>query len=425
MYIAGHGVIVSNVTEIAISGMKAPSVFDAELFHLDYFSPDYESDWHRCNAEALDHGPVAMCAFGPSVLGYEAVHTVLRDRRFRMPPALGLQIQGITEGPLFDLASNSLLSLDGDEHNRLRRLVARAFTPRSVERLHERMSVIINELVDSVIEQGECDVVADIARQFPIAVICGLLGAPAEDWPLFSAWTDDAFKVFQFDAANETPTILAAYENLGNYIDAMVAERRHSLTDDLVSHLIRAEDDGDRLTSDELRMLVTAILTGGTDTTRNQLAAAVEVFCAHADQWALLADDPTIVPNAVDEVLRFAPILIGTMRIAIEDVQIEGMAIPAETFVDVNTAAANRDPAVFDEPHRFDITRRGTFPALTFGGGIHFCLGAHLARAELAVALTTMAKRMPNIRLTGDAPWKPIMGISGPLRLPVAFEPGH
>lgn len=413
------------MTETAATGKLAPSVFDAELFHLDYFSPDYESDWHRCNAEALRHGPLAICAFGPSVLGYEAVHTVLRDRRFRMPPALGLQLQGITEGPLFDLASESLLSLDGDEHNRLRRLVASAFTPSSVGRLHERMSVIISDLVDTVVERGECDVVADIARQFPIAVICELLGAPTEDWPLFSAWTDDALKVFQFDAANETPTILAAYENLGNYIDAMVAERRHSLTDDLVSNLIRAEEHGDRLTSDELRMLVTAILTGGTDTTRNQLAAGIEVFCAHADQWVRLADDPTLASSAVDEVLRFAPILIGTMRIASEDVEIGGLRFPAETFVDVNTAAANRDPAVFDEPHRFDITRRGASPILTFGGGIHYCLGAHLARAELAVALTTMATRMPKIRLTGDVPWKPIMGISGPVRLPVAFEPGH
>jgi cytochrome P450 len=189
--------------------------------------------------------------------------------------------------------------------------------------------------------------------------------------------------------------------------------------------LIQAEEDGDRLTHDELGMLARVLLAAGTDTTRNQLAAAVEVFCEHPDQWALLADRPELAPRAVDEAMRYAPIVIGGMRVATEDVEVAGVEIPAGTSVLAGTAAANRDPSVFPDPDRFDITRQAAEPMLTFGGGMHYCLGVHLAKAELAVALTIMARRMPNIRRTGPAPWKSIYGISGPITLPVQFDPGH
>jgi cytochrome P450 len=205
----------------------------------------------------------------------------------------------------------------------------------------------------------------------------------------------------------------------------MVARRRETLSDDLISNLIRAEEDGDRLTHDELLMLVSAALTAGTDTTRNQLAAAVQVFCEHQDQWALLAARPELAAQAVEEVMRHTPIILGTPRIATEDVDLAGVTIPAGTLVMAITASANRDPAVYLDPDRFDITREHHDPMLTFGGGIHYCLGVHLAKAELTVALTALAMRMPNIRLTGPAPWKPLFGVSGPITLPVEFEPGH
>jgi cytochrome P450 len=401
-----------------------PSAFEANLPDLAYFDPAYQDDPHRLNAAALGQGPVAIGPLGPEVLAYDLVQIVLRDPRFRMPKGLGLEAQGITSGPLWDRAVSSLLSLDGEEHHRLRRLVSRSFTARAAEGLNAKMAEVITRLVDAVAAVGRCDVAADIARPYPIPIICQLLGAPSDDRERLSAWTDEVFKIFNFNVANDAPDILRAFDELDHHIDSMIDERRHAPADDLISELIRVEDEGDRLSHDELKMLISAILTGGTDTTRNQLAAAVQVFCDYPDQWRLLAERPELAPQAVDEVMRHTPIVLRTMRVAIEDVELGGLTIPAGTLVGANTAAANRDRAVYAEPHTFDIRRGGPAPALTFGGGIHYCLGAHLAKAELAEALVVMARRMPNIRRVGPAPWKPIIGVTGPITLPVEFDAG-
>ena len=216
--------------------------------------------------------------------------------------------------PVWDKATTGLLSRDGADHNRLRRLVSKAFTPRSTARLKTTIVEVINELVDPVTSTGRCDVVADIARQYPIAIISGLLGAPREDWQLFSDWADDIFKLLTWNVANDAPVIMAAFDELDAYIDDMVARRRRNLTDDLISELIRAEDDGDRLTADELLMLAEALLMAGTDTTRNQLAAAVQDLCDHPEQWALLAEHPELAPRAVEELMRHNPVIFGTIR---------------------------------------------------------------------------------------------------------------
>jgi cytochrome P450 len=185
--------------------------------------------------------------------------------------------------------------------------------------------------------------------------------------------------------------------------------------------MMRAEVEGDRLTHDELLTLAATLLMAGTDTTRNQLAAAVQVFCDHPEQWRLLAERPELAVQAVHEVMRYCPIILNTMRVPVDDVELAGVTIPAGTLVIANTAAANRDPAVYPDPDRFDITREDAPAMLTFGGGMHYCLGAHLARIELAEALTTMARRMPDIRSTGPVPWKSMTGITGPVSLPVEF----
>jgi cytochrome P450 len=186
--------------------------------------------------------------------------------------------------------------------------------------------------------------------------------------------------------------------------------------------MIRAEVDGDRLTHDELLGLTATMLMAGTDTTRNQLAAAVQVFCDHPDKWALLAEHPDLAPQAVHEVTRYSPIIFTTMRTAVEDVELAGFRFPAGTLVIANTAAANRDPAMYPGPDRFDITRADAPAMLTFGGGIHYCLGAHLARIELAEALTTMGSRMPDMRFSGSVPWKSMTGISGPASLRLSSQ---
>ena len=217
-------------------------------------------------------------------------------------------------------------------------------------------------------------------------------------------------------------TVLRELGDWDSYIDDMVATRRRNLTDDLLSDLIRAEADGERLTAEELRALVGTLLMAGTDTTRNQLAASVEVLCEHPRQWELLERRPEMAPRAVEETMRYTPILFTALRMATEDVELAGVLIRSGTLVVVNTGAANRDPDIFDDPDQLDITRDSAPSMLTFGNGAHYCLGAHLARIELAEALRLMAQRMPNIRRAGEAPWKPISGISGPTTLPVEFD---
>ncbi|MGD1170313.1 cytochrome P450 [Mycobacterium seoulense] len=411
------------MTTVQIS--HCPSVFDAGLptFRYDHLTDPDEA--HAVIHDARRQAPIAIGPHGPEVLSYELVRTVLRDSRFVTARGLGLDLQGVTSGPLWDRATANILGLDGARHHRLRRLVSTAFAPRGAERLRTLVVDIITGLVDPLTTVGRCDVVSDIARRYPTPVICALLGAPPEDWQLFSDWTDDIKKIFDWNVAEDGPAILAAWDQLDVYLEDLIARRRASLSDDLVSDLIRAEDDGDRLTHDELLMLCATLLGAGTDTTRNQLAAAVQVLAGHPDQWALLAERPALASDAVHELMRYFPIVFGTMRLAAEDVELAGVRIPAGTLVVANTAAANRDPDVYTHPDRVDITRTDPPAMLTFGGGVHYCLGAHLARLELTEALRVITQRMPDARRTGPAPWKAISGITGPTTLPLEFDPGH
>lgn len=402
---------------------QSQTVFDAGLPTVTYHDCTEPDQAHRLIAQTRRQSPIALGPYGPEVLSYELVRIVLRDNRFVIPEGVGLAMQGISSGPVWDRVGRLIVSLNGDAHRRLRRLVSRAFTPRAAERMRAACVEVITELIDPHAATGHCDLVADIARPYPVPIICALLGAPRQDWQLFSALADDVSKAFGADVANQTPVIVRAWDQLDAYVEGLVAQRRGSLGDDLISELLRTEDDGDRLSHSELVNLVVVLLNAGTETTRNQLAAAVQVLCDHPDQWALLAADPDLAPRAVEELMRCYPIAIGAVRVAIEDVELGGVLIPAGTTVIANTAAANRDPAAFDDPDRLDITRDGAPAMLTFGGGVHYCLGAHLARVELTEALRVLPRRMPGLRRTGPAPWKPLLGISGPTTLPVEFDP--
>ncbi|MGH3966752.1 MAG: cytochrome P450, partial [Mycobacterium sp.] len=251
-----------------------------------------------------------------------------------------------------------------------------------------------------------------------------LLGAPREDWQLFSKWAEDIFKVVSFDCdlAEEEPKVLKAWDAFDEYIDGMIADRRKALTHDLLSELIRAEDQGDRLDAGEVKMLAFSILLAGTDTTRTQLGASMQVLCEHPEQWALLRDRPELGMNAVEETMRHSPSMCSTLRSVTDDVTIGDYTFPAGTFIIVNTYAANRDSAIYDDPARFDITRNDPPPILTFGGGAHYCLGANLARRELSEALKILARRLANPRCVESPPWRPLLGMSGPTSLRLEFD---
>jgi cytochrome P450 len=402
----------------------ARNVFDAGLPTLTYDMVATPAEVWPSLRDAQNCAPIAIGPMGPEIVSYEMARAVLRDTRFTIPPGINLMAMGITSGPLFDKVMATLLCLEGAEHQRLRRLVSKAFTPRATDRLHDTIVDVINDLVDQVADAGHCDVVSDIARPYPIPIICALLGAPREDWQLFSAWTEAVFKAFSFsnDLVEIQGDVTRAWAELDHYVADMVARRRDTLTDDLLSDLIRAEDDGDRLSTAELQMLAASLLMAGTDTTRNQLAASVQALCERPDQWALLRDRPELAMRAVEETMRHSPAVCGTPRIVRSDVELGEYLFPAGTFILVNTFAANRDPAVYDDADRMDLERQDAPAILTFGGGVHYCLGANLARRELADALRVLASRLSNPRRAGTAPWKPLLGMTGPTTLELEFD---
>jgi len=401
----------------------APNVFDAGLPTFSYDLTATPFDIIEDVRSAQSRSPIAIGPLGPEILSYELSREMLRDNRFRLPPGITLASQGITSGPLYDKMANSLLGLDGPPHVRLRKLVSKAFTPRATSRLQETIHEVVNGLIDAVADAGRCDVVADIARPYPTPIMCALLGAPSEDWQLFADWTEEVFKAlnFQPDADFDEAEIMRAWSELDAYVDDMVAVRRNNLKDDLLSELIRAESEGDRLNLDELRMLVAGFLMAGTDTTRNQLAASVQVLCEHPDQWTKLRNHPELAMQAVEESMRHSPAGSIVPRAATDDVEFAGYTFPAGTFVLVNTFAANRDPAIYADADRFDIARKDAPAILTFGGGAHYCLGANLARRELAEALVVLTRRLTSPRRVAPAPWKPLLGMTGPTTLQIEF----
>lgn len=400
-----------------------PSIFESGLPTLEYDIKATPQDIYPQFRAAQDLAPIALGPIGPEVISYNLARTVLGDPRFGIPPGIHLTAHGVTSGELWDRVIRSILCMEGAEHRRLRGLVAKAFTPRATARMDVTIHEVINQLVDSVIPQGSCEFVEQIARPYPIPVICALLGAPRQDWKLFSTWAEDIFKIvsFDIDIIEEEPNVLQAWDSFDEYIDEMISDRRTHLTEDLLSELIRAEADGDRLDAGEVRMLAFSILLAGTDTTRTQLGASMQVLCDHPYQWDLLRDHPELAMNAVHETMRHSPSMCSTLRSVTEDVAVGGYTFPAGTFIIVNTYAANRDPAIYSEPAKFDITRDDPPPILTFGGGAHYCLGANLARRELSEALKILTGRLHNPRRTGPAPWRPLLGMSGPTELPMEF----
>ena len=370
---------------------------------------------------------IARGVFGYSVLHYDDVTSILRDKRWHNAVAKMPEMMGITD-PFFTDRPPSILSAEGDVHVRLRRLVAKAFSPREADRLRPFMRQVMNDLIDPVAASGRADIAVDICEPYPIPIICELLGAPPEDWQLFSRWAEDVLRIFNGTALDEIDVIKQAQLELNEYVREMIARRRTEPREDLITQLIAAEEEGDRLSTEELVMMVNAVIVGGTDTTRNQLSCALGVFCDHPEQWAMLAERPELASQAVEEVMRYFGAIRGTGRFASEDIVYRDILFPAGTFVFPSLASANFDTGVVEDDavNTFDITRepvKGRMQ-MTFGSGIHYCLGASLARAELQEALPILAQRMPNLAVDGEITWKPqTAAIFGADHFPVTFTP--
>jgi cytochrome P450 len=396
---------------------------DSDVVTLDVLDPAYRIDGPEVRA-AREANWYARTPMGIAVLRHDEISQLLTDRRLVQGSHLILAAQGVLEGPVPDFFNSIILSVEGDDHTRLRTLVSRAFTPRSVTALRPRMAEVADELVDSFVGTGRCEFMADFADPYPARMICELLGVPPELHEAFRGWADDLGLVFSFTAAENLERIERAVHGLFTATDALLEARRADPRPDLVTALLQAESDGDRLTAHELRTMVAALLFAGQDTTRNQLGTAVARFARHPDQWAALAERPELAAGAVAEVLRTTPAVTGTTRLTTCDVEVDGTVIPAGTIVSLDAWSGNTDPAVYGpDADDFDITVARPAP-LTFGAGIHYCLGANLARAEMAQALPILARRLGPIEVEGEPPWRPALGITGPVTLPLRFGRG-
>jgi cytochrome P450 len=362
--------------------------------------------------------------FGYVVLDHEATAFFLRSKSVEFPGRKILEAQGVTEGPLYERLKGNLLDLHGDEHKRMRKLVQPSFTPAEADRLRPAMRERLEELWEPVRDAGRCDFVKSFATPFPALMIAAVMGSPSEDAERLGYWANTIQSQFDpIKVANELPRLEEGAAEFVEYTRELLHKRRDEPRDDLITKLLQAEHEGDRLAEDELIHLVSAVLVGGVDTTQSQLAHAVRLFAEHPDQWSMLADDPELTGRAVEEVLRYEPITPLTARIALEDIEYRDVTFEEGTLVFAGVVSANRDPEQYDEPEQFDITaERGRSKPLTFGAGPHYCLGANLAKAELEEALEFLAPRMRELELDGEPEYDTPLGVYGLLSLPVRWS---
>jgi cytochrome P450 len=287
------------------------------------------------------------------------------------------------------------------------------------------MREVMNDLLNNVTESGISDFALDICNPYPIPIICELLGAPRSDWELFSRWASDILRIFDNNLKNDIPLIIAAQDELDAYTRDLITARRKSPKDDLLSSLISAEEQGDKLSNDELVMMVEAVIIGGTDTTRNQLGLAIALLANHPEEWQLVAKQPEHAQRLIEEVMRINGAVRATGRFASQDIEYKDILFPQGTLIFPSLATGNFDGDVFSDPEQLLMNRTESHsPQLTFGSGIHYCLGASLARAELQEALPLIAARMPHIEISGPVRYKvATAGIYGPDSLPVTFTP--
>ncbi len=401
--------------------MTATAVTDLELPAFDYLDPELRGTrFHAAMADLAEQGWLATMPLGFVATDRDAGEFFLRSRSFTFPGMKIAEIFGIADGPLFEEIRRNILHLNGPDHRRLRGLVNPAFTPRAVERWRPAMRAILQRLHDGLGGATHADAVEAFAKPYPSEVIATVMGAPTEDAERLWDWSRWIQRQFGMKVLEEREQIEQAVIEFYAYAGKLLGDRRADPSDDLISTLIAAEQEGDRLDDVELLNLVLNVLVGGVDTTQSQLAHALRLFAEHPDQWALLANNPLLAPQAVEEVVRFEPITPFTARIALEDVTYRDVTFPEGTVVLVCAFTGNRDGV---DPPGFDITAdRKSAKPLTFGAGIHYCLGANLARAEMQEALAFLAPRMRNLALDGEPEYGSIDGIYGLESLPVRWD---
>jgi cytochrome P450 len=407
--------------------VSAVTTTPLSLYHL--LDPDVLADpyplYRRLRTESPVHWDPFLHAW--VVTRYADVVTVLhRFSAARTPTPEQLAAIGLASlTPIAAVMVRQMLFLDSPAHTRIRGLAAQAFTPRRVERLRTHIQQIADALLDAVVARGRSDVIADLAAPLPAIVTAEMLGVPADDHPQLKAWSADFAEMlgnFQHNP-DRVARVLPSTEAMLAYFQAAVREQRARPREGLVSALLGAEVDGDRFTEEEVIANCIVTMVGGQETTTNLIGNGVLSLLRHPEQLERLRADPALIGPAVEELLRYESPSQHTARLAPEDVELGGMRIGRRQAVIAVMGAANRDPVRFPDPDRLDLERSDN-RHLAFGWAAHFCFGAPLARLEGQIALSTLLRRLPDLRLQpGPLSWRDNLGLRGLTALPVAFDP--
>ncbi|MDQ0208809.1 cytochrome P450 family protein [Alkalicoccobacillus murimartini] len=358
------------------------------------------------------------------VTTYKDAETILKDKRFIKDYTNLMEFEKEEDRYAHtSIFARNMLFADLPDHRRLRGLVQQAFTPKVIEELRPRIQEITDDLLDQVEQNGKMNLIDDFAFPLPIIVICEMLGVPSEDRDQFRMWSNTLIE--STGDPEDTEKVMLHMQQFTQYLTDWVATRRHEPKEDLVSKLIHAEEEGDRLSEQELYGVIALLIMAGHETTVNLISNGVLALLNHPDQLEALRKDPSLIKPAIEEFLRFdGPVEFSTDRWAIETIEIGGQMIQKGDHVLVALNSANRDESVFNDPDLFDITRDSS-KHLAFGKGIHFCLGAPLARLEAEIAVGTLLNRLTNLKLNVEEHkliWRPSLIIRGLEELPITFE---
>jgi pimeloyl-[acyl-carrier protein] synthase len=401
----------------------------SEMLAFNPFRPEVHEDPYPLYHQLRAADPVHRSPLGFWVLTRHAdVLAVLRDPRMSRDPRRSERMELLRSSAEVDEllsseeAAPSMLFVDPPDHTRLRALVNKAFTPGAVERLRPRVEAIVTELLDRVAGAGRMDVVEDLAYPLPVTVICELFGVPESDRDRFRAWSRELVRLLDpLVAADSLERALRARLALRGYLGELIAERRANPAGDLLTALIAAEDQGRQLSAPELVSMCVLLLVAGHETTVNLIANGTLALLRHAEARASLQADATLPGSAVEELLRYDSPVQFTSRHALDDLEIGGRRVRAGETVIAVLGAANRDPAQFPDPDLLDLARAPN-RHIAFGGGIHFCLGAPLARVEARIAIGALLARLPGLALGPEAPVRrDTVTLRGLASLPVSF----
>ncbi|HVJ44240.1 MAG TPA: cytochrome P450 [Dongiaceae bacterium] len=368
---------------------------------------------------------VAHEAGGHLVLRAKDVERLAKDIRLRATETELPRLRGIVDGPLLETFENSMLTSNGVVHRRRRAPFTRAFAARLIAEMRPHIRQTAETLIDAFYEDGTTDLVGGYTALLPARTISDLLGLPHADIPHFTQLVYEVSRVFSFTfTADEIPALQAAAQKLADYVQGTLEDRRRRPRDDFLSAVLAATDQNDELSSLEVIVQIVTLIVGGTDTTRVAGAMQASLLLQHPAQWDAVCSEPTLVPAAVSEALRYEPSVASLARFVLEDVDLDGYTLPADTFVRLSTMSAMRDERIYDNPDVFDISRNVEMRGhLVFGGGPHRCIGEALARIELEEGLAALTQRIPQLRLAGDAPRpRGHVGIRRIGRMPVAWR---